>query len=191
MKKKTETQPSSAWGLPPGEVKLLGTRLVAFRERFADCFATATRDTSKYALDVLSGLLRMTTERNFSNLARTAGASQQNIQHFMSHSTWEAQDVLREIRSELADLPRFQNRSVLILDESAEEKASARTAGAGRQYNGRLGKVEMSQVGVFLAYANDGLWTWVDGVLDRAGHRRAQTGCRQRPPRRVAACDER
>lgn len=23
----------------------------------------------------------------------------------------------------------------------------------------------MSQVGVFLAYANDGLWTWVDGEL--------------------------
>ena len=171
MKKKTETQPSSklfdsvAWGLPLDEVKLLGTRLVEFWERFADCFATATRDTSEYALDVLSGLLRMTTERNFNNLARTAGVNQQNIQHFMSHSTWEAQDVLREIRSEISDLPRFQNRSVLILDESAEEKASARTAGAGRQYNGRLGKVEMSQVGVFLAYANDGLWTWVDGEL--------------------------
>ncbi|HEX8999421.1 MAG TPA: transposase, partial [Blastocatellia bacterium] len=107
----------------------------------------------------------MTTERNFNNLARVAGTNQQNIQHFLSHSIWEAQDVLQEIRGEISELPRFQNRSVLILDESAEEKASARTAGAGRQYNGRLGKVEMSQVGVFLACANDGLWTWVDGEL--------------------------
>lgn len=96
-------------------------------------------------------------ERNFNDLARTAGAGQQNIRHFRSHSTWEAQDVLREIRGEISDLPRFQNRSVLILDESAEEKASACTDGAGRQYNGRLGKVEMSQVGMFLAYANNGL----------------------------------
>ncbi|HEX8999422.1 MAG TPA: hypothetical protein VGB07_05950 [Blastocatellia bacterium] len=53
MKKKTETQTSSklfdpiAWGLPLGEVKLLGTRLVVFWERFADCFTTATRDTSE------------------------------------------------------------------------------------------------------------------------------------------------
>jgi SRSO17 transposase len=35
------------------------------------------------------------------------------------------------------------------LDESAEEKASTGSAGARRHYNGRLGKVEMSQVGVF------------------------------------------
>jgi SRSO17 transposase len=43
-------------------------------------------------------------------------------------------------------------------------------AGAGRQHNGRLGKVEMSQVGTFLAYANltdpkRPLWTWVEGEL--------------------------
>ena len=58
---------------------------------------------------------------------------------------------------------------MLLLDESADEKAGGASAGAGRQYNGRLGKVEMSQVGVFLAYANlhvePGLWSWVDGEL--------------------------
>lgn len=171
MKQKTATPPAqklfdpAAWGLPLAEINLLGLRLQAFWERFADCFTTATRDTSEYALDVLSGLLRMTSERNFTNLARTAGAEKQNMQHFMSHSPWEAQEVLQEIRREIAALERCQTRSVLLLDESADEKASARTAGAGRQYNGRLGKVEMSQVGVFLAYVNDGWWTWVDGEL--------------------------
>lgn len=171
MNKKTRTKAAQpvwepvAWGLPLAEIRLLGTRLYEFWERFAECFTTTTRDTSEYALDVLSGLLRMETERNFTNVARTAGAAPQNIQHFMSHSPWEAQEVLREIRSEIAALPRCQTRSVLSLDESADEKAAARTAGAGRQYNGRLGKIEMSQVGVFLAYANDGWWTWVDGEL--------------------------
>ncbi len=33
------------------------------------------------------------------------------------------------------------------------------------KYNGRLGKVDMSQVGTFLAYANGSVWTWVDGEL--------------------------
>jgi SRSO17 transposase len=56
------------------------------------------------------------------------------------------------------------------LDESADEKAGDQSAGAGRQHNGRLGKVDMSQVGVFLAYANlthvnRPMWTWVDGEL--------------------------
>ena len=53
----------------------------------------------------------------------------------------------------------------LLLDESANEKAGSKSAGAGRQYNGRLGKVEMSQVGVFLAYYKDVIWSWVDGEL--------------------------
>ncbi len=58
---------------------------------------------------------------------------------------------------------------MLWVDESAEEKASAKSAGAGRQYNGCLGKVEMSQVGVLLSYVNlkvaQGFWSWIDGRL--------------------------
>jgi SRSO17 transposase len=58
---------------------------------------------------------------------------------------------------------------VLLVDESAEEKARAKSAGAGRQYNGRLGKVEMSPVGVLLSYVNlkvaQGLWSWIEGRL--------------------------
>ena len=61
----------------------------------------------------------------------------------------------------------MQTGGVLILDESADEKASAKTAGAGRQYNGRRGKIEMSQVGTFLVFAHlpTATWTWVDGEL--------------------------
>ena len=57
-----------------------------------------------------------------------------------------------------------------MVDESADEKAGDKSVGAGRQHNGRLGKVDMSQVGVFVAYVNliqpeQALWTWVDGEL--------------------------
>jgi SRSO17 transposase len=54
---------------------------------------------------------------------------------------------------------------MLLLDESAEEKAGETTVAASRQHNGRLGKVELSQVGVFLSLANNGYHTWVDGEL--------------------------
>ena len=97
----------SAWGLPSEEIEKLSGRLVEFWERFASCFETQTRDTSYYALDILSGLLRMTIERNFTNLARVAGQSPQNIQHFMSHSPWEGPEVLGEIRSEIGQIERF------------------------------------------------------------------------------------
>jgi SRSO17 transposase len=154
-----------AWGLPGAAIKKLGHRLNEFWERYADCFETQTRDTSYYGLDYLSGLLRMTKERNFTNIAHTAGNSPQNVQHFMSNSPWDAADVLARIREEIRETPEFDTGGALILDESADKKVSEKTAGAGRQHNGRLGKIEMSQVGTFLAYANDGIWTWIDGEL--------------------------
>jgi len=63
---------------------------------------------------------------------------------------------------------------VLILDESADQ-AGEKMAGAGRQHNGRLGKVEMSWVGALLAYVNltdvnRPLWAWVDGELYLQAH---------------------
>ncbi len=66
--------------------------------------------------------------------------------------------------------PGLQDGGVLIVDESAGARAGVVSAGAQKQYNGRLGNVDVSQVGVFVAYANariDGgpLWTWVRGDL--------------------------
>lgn len=107
----------------------------------------------------------MTTERNFTNVGRSENVAPQNIQHFMSNSPWSAQAVFKQVQSEIAATPSLRSGGMLLLDESAEEKASGKSAGAGRQYNGRFGVIDMSQVGTFLAYANGGTWTWVDGEL--------------------------
>jgi SRSO17 transposase len=118
-------------------------------------------------LSYLSALLRLQTQRHFTNIAQVSEMSSQNIQHFMSNSPWDARFVLWKVQREIARTPALQEGGVLILDESADEKASAKTAGAAPQHNGRLGKVEMSQVGTFLAFAHlpTHTWTWVDGEL--------------------------
>lgn len=135
-------------------------------ERFQPCFRTRTRDTSHYALHYLSGQLRLDTGRNFARLARVAGVGEQNLQHFISQSPWQAQLVYRQVQAELAALPDLDpQQGVLLLDESAVERAGVRSIGAARQHNGRLGKIEVSQVGVVLAYVNGPLWTWVEGEL--------------------------
>lgn len=54
---------------------------------------------------------------------------------------------------------------ILILDESGDEKYGDAGAGVAHQYNGRHKRVERSQVGVFLAYAQGQTWSWVDGEL--------------------------
>lgn len=156
------------WGLPTEAVVDLADRLEDVWSRFRHCFRSKTRDPSEHGWVYLRGLLTMETERNFANIARRVvdpDDDGQNLQQFMSDSPWSAWEVLQQVQAEIALTSELQKDTVLILDESAEEKASNKSAGAGRQHNGRLGKVEMSQVGIFLALANETVWTWVDGQL--------------------------
>ena len=83
----------------------------------------------------------------------------------MSNSPWSAAGVLRQVLREIAARPELRQGGVLILDESPVKKAGTKTAGAARQWNGRIGHVDLSQVGTFPAYANGTIWTWVDGAL--------------------------
>lgn len=54
---------------------------------------------------------------------------------------------------------------ILILDECGEDKRGKHSAGVKRQYNGRHQQVEDCQVGVYLTYGKDGIWSWIDGDL--------------------------
>ncbi len=156
------------WGLPDEAVAHLGDRLSGFWTRYRKCFQTRTRDAGAHARTYLRGLLGLDTKRNFANIARRVvdpDDDGQNVQHFMSDSPWSAQMVLQQVQREIAAPPALHTGGVLLLDESPDEKAGAKSAGTGRQYNGRLGKVEMSQVGTFLAFFKGVVWTWVDGEL--------------------------
>jgi len=153
------------WGLNLDEIEGLPERLAQFHQDYRPWMRTLTRDTSQYGLDYISGLLRMKTKRNINNIARTAGVSEQNMQQFISDSPWSGSGLIATLQHDIGCHPHFQEETVLIIDESASEKAGKQSAGAGRQYNGRLGKIEMSQVGVFLALTNNGYHNWVDGEL--------------------------
>ena len=110
----------------------------------------------------------MDAERNFANMERTlSGEDGQSLQHFMSNSPWSGPEVFQQIQREIKASQVPTQGSTLILDESADEKAGTHNAGASRQYNGRMGKVDLCRVDTCLFYANAnlGLWTMVDGEL--------------------------
>jgi len=156
------------WGLPQEAIADLGDRLRGAWSRFRVCFKTRTRDASEHAWTYLRGLVGMETNRNYANIARRVIGPEedgQNVQHFMSDSPWSAQAVIQQVQQEIIATPGLSQGGVLLLDESADEKAGPKSAGVGRQHNGRLGKIEMSQVGVFLAFFKEVVWTWVDGEL--------------------------
>ena len=71
----------------------------------------------------------------------------QNRQHFRSESPWSSEAVCRQVQEELKARPELLSGGVLLVDE----KAGDHSAGAGKQYNGRRGKVATSQVGVLLS----------------------------------------
>ena len=106
----------------------------------------------------------METNRNLANVGRKVNVSGQNLQHFVSNSPWSARSLIEVIQDNIKVHPAFQ-QAILVLDESAEEKSGTESAGAGRQHNGRLGKIEMSQVGVFLSLVTPFVNTWIDGEL--------------------------
>jgi SRSO17 transposase len=137
----------------------------------------------------MQGQMTMESDRNFTGIANSMEAADgQALQHFMSNSPWSGQGVFEQIREEIKEKPELHHSgSVLILDEYADEKAGGESAGTMRQYNGRIGKVDMCQVAVALGYANWKLqpwplWTMVDAeiFLPEAWFGTAYAGSRQK-----------
>ena len=152
------------WGLSEAAIETLGERLKRFWRYYGQRTRTHTRDTSRYGLEYVSGLLRLEAKRNIAHIGRTSGINEQAMQHFISNSPWDGQAVIAMMQEAVAQRPELAG-GVLILDESGETKSGTRSAGVGQQYNGRQRRVENCQVGVFLAYAQADTWTWVDGAL--------------------------
>ena len=155
------------WGLTDAQLDQLGQRLCACWSRYRDCFTTRTRDTSPLAHVYLKGLLLLPNERNYANIARRLIGPEddgQALQNFMSDSPWRDDDVFARIQQDIAVCPDLRG-GALLLDESGDPRAGDQSAGAARQYLGRLGKVDMGQVGVGLSYVHQGLWTLVDAEL--------------------------
>jgi len=146
----------------------LGARLHRFWQRFHHCFTTRTRDSSSLAHDYLRAQLTINGARNFANIERRLrGGNGQRLQHFMTYSPWSGASVFAQIRREIVSTPELREGGTLILDESADEKAGEESAGVSRQYNGRMGKVDLCRVDTCLVYANliRRLSTMVDGEL--------------------------
>ncbi len=151
--------------MPLDEIGQLGQRLGDFYDRFRSPICTKTRDTSEYGLRYVSGLLRLEARRTMAHIGRQTDVAEQNMHHFMSNSPWSGRALMTALQDDIKQHPEFQTGAMLVLDESPDEKASDHSAGASRQHNGRLGKVEMSQVGVFVSLVTARANTWIDGEL--------------------------
>jgi SRSO17 transposase len=120
----------------------------------AHLFRTKTRDASLQARHYLQGLLSRLPRKNMECMgAAIAEAKPENLQNFLSDSPWEAKGVWQWIGQEANGRLGAGADSLLLLDESAQSKKGEDSVGVARQYNGRLGKTDNCQVGVYAALA--------------------------------------
>jgi SRSO17 transposase len=111
------------------------------------------------------GLLAPLERKNSWTLAERAGeANPDGMQRLLSVADWDADGVRDDLRDYVVD-HLGEPGAVLVVDETGFLKKGARSAGVARQYSGTAGRIENSQVGVFLAYAGTAGRTFLDREL--------------------------
>jgi SRSO17 transposase len=146
----------------PEAVRERGDRLNDFLRRYLPRFyRSEQRATATLVIrGRLSGLERKTSEP----IAIEAGLPRKPVQFFVGSGKWDDEAVMAELRGHVRE-ELAESAGVVVVDGSAFPKKGAESCGVGRQWCGRLGKVDNCQVGVFLAYAAEGGYAPLDRRL--------------------------
>src|SRR3954451_944478 len=140
--------------MTPDDVRAAAEQLVQFHERFAPLFGK--EQAQDHAYDYIKGLLVCPERKSAEPIALNVGHGDvSGLQKFLGAGPWPCDDVQAEAQSLFADelVPSAAGSPVGVVgvvDESAFTKKGTHSAGVGRQHNGRLGKEDNCQVGVFL-----------------------------------------
>src|SRR4051794_41978146 len=74
------------------------------------------------------------------------------MQHLLSRARWDTDGVAEDLRDYVVN-HLGDPGAVLVIDETGDVKKGTQTVGVQRQYTGTAGRIENSQVAVYLAYA--------------------------------------
>jgi SRSO17 transposase len=140
--------------MTPDDVRAAAEQLVRFHDRFAPLFG---KDQAQdHAFDYLKGLMVCPERKSVEPIALLVGHGDvSGLQKFVGAGPWQDDEVMAEAQSLFVDelaasAAGSPTGTVGVIDESAFAKKGAHSAGVARQHNGRLGKEDNCQVGVFL-----------------------------------------
>ena len=133
------------------DVRECRAHLTRFLQRYLPLFRRSEQRAhlAAFVRGLLSGLERKSVEP----IARQAGVPRKNLQMFVGQGAWDDDAVMVEMRRHVAAQLGDKN-GVIVIDPSSFPKKGDDSCGVGRQWCGRLGKVENCQLGVFLAYVS-------------------------------------
>nr|WP_256548356.1 IS701 family transposase [Xenorhabdus bovienii] len=144
-------------------VNLWEQALLTAHSRLAPLFHPG--GSRQHCLDYLRGLLSDVERKNSWQLAEWLGeTSPDNLQYLLARASWDV-DVARDILRDYVTEHLGDEHGVLIVDETGFIKKGNHSVGVQRQYSGTAGRVENSQIGVFLCYAGNGGHAFIDRAL--------------------------
>jgi SRSO17 transposase len=120
--------------------------------RIAGRFARV--EPRRRAREFVLGLLSDLPRKNCWTLAEHAGdATPYGLQHLLSRAKWDADAVRDDLRGFVVE-ELHDKDAVLVVDETGDLKKGTATVGVQRQYTGTAGRIENSQIAVYLAYSS-------------------------------------
>ena len=107
----------------------------------------------RHAAGLMLGMLSSLDRKNCWTIAEHRGdLSPDGLQHLLARARWDADAVRDDLRDYVVEAFGDQ-QAVLVVDETGDVKKGAATVGVQRQYSGTAGRIENSQVAVFVTYA--------------------------------------
>ena len=144
------------------QIASLARKLAAFLARFADCFGR--KDARQLLPVVVQGQLSDLPRKNAETIALHAGKPPRTVQRFYESIKWDEQKALDRCQQIVAQ-DHAHPEAIGLIDECGNPKSGHHTAGVGRQWCGRTGKVDNCVVAVHLGYAAPNFHCLLDSEL--------------------------
>jgi SRSO17 transposase len=137
--------------------------IYTLKGRIRDCFKRV--EVRERAIGYIKGLLSTVERKNGWQLAEQMGESTPDgTQRLLNGSVWDVEGVRQALVQWVVE-ELGNEAGVLVIDETGFLKKGRHSAGVKRQYSGTAGRIENSQIGVFLAYASGEDYTLLDREL--------------------------
>lgn len=132
---------------------------------YSACFNRATRSVDEPAMLYVRGLFQ-SRKANMEQMAQVVADSRyQSLHHMLSESDWDRRGVYRQLVRDANAHFAVRGPCAFVIDESGFGKKGEMSVGVARQWNGRLGKTDNCQVGVFGAITREGVAALIDEEL--------------------------
>jgi SRSO17 transposase len=124
-----------------------GALMDRIRPRFA------RYEPARHAASLMLGMLSNLERKNCWTIAEDRGdVTPYRLQHLLSRASWDEAAVAADLR-DYVSAAFADPDAVLVVDETGDLKKGTATVGVQRQYTGTAGRIENSQVAVYLTYA--------------------------------------